>query len=129
RLAPVAPREADRANAERVALLAAPREALAAAFEAALGGRTALSAPAVVPAAGTDVDRVLASVDADGHAPSFVIRRAGDHHLLLEAGPAELDLGVRLWVHLLADRLRAAGAGAVREIVEGVRSLLVQVDE
>jgi urea carboxylase len=71
---------------------------------------------------------VLAELPAGAHAPRVVVRRAGDHHVLLEAGPAELDLTVRFWVHLLARQVRAARLPTVREIVEGVRSLLVQVD-
>jgi urea carboxylase len=56
-----------------------------------------------------------------------VIRRAGDHHLLVEAGAAELDLGVRVWVHLLADALRAQNRPEVLELTEGVRSALIRV--
>jgi urea carboxylase len=72
---------------------------------------------------------VLAELPRDGARPHLVVRRSGDHHLLVEAGPAELDLAVRVWVHLLAQQLRALRLPAVRELVEGVRSMLVQVDE
>jgi urea carboxylase len=47
---------------------------------------------------------------------------------LLEAGPAALDLTVRLWVHLLAQSLEQLHLDGVVETVEGVRSLLVKVD-
>jgi urea carboxylase len=57
----------------------------------------------------------------------LVIRRAGDHHLLLEAGRPELDLGVRVWVHLLAQAVRGAGRSEIAELTEGVRSMLVRV--
>ncbi len=53
---------------------------------------------------------------------------AGDRHLLVEAGSAELDLTVRVWIHLLAEALREHRPTGVTEIVEGVRSLLVAVD-
>jgi allophanate hydrolase subunit 1 len=46
----------------------------------------------------------------------------------VEAGPAELDLTVRVWIHLLAQALRLDRLDGVAEIVEGVRSLLVAVD-
>ena len=46
----------------------------------------------------------------------------------MEAGPSELDLTVRVWIHLLAQALRHDLPGGVVEIVEGVRSLLVAVD-
>src|SRR5581483_3889374 len=71
---------------------------------------------------------VLARRVASGSAPAFRIRRSGDTHLLVEAGPPELDLSVRMWIHMLAGALRAAGPRGVTEIVEGVRSLLVAVD-
>ncbi|MEU4194975.1 5-oxoprolinase/urea amidolyase family protein [Kribbella sp. NPDC026611] len=63
-----------------------------------------------------------------GTAPAYTIRCAGERHLLVEAGPAELDLTVRVWIHLLAQALRANQPTGVTEIVEGVRSLLVAVD-
>ncbi|MEV4261874.1 5-oxoprolinase/urea amidolyase family protein [Kribbella sp. NPDC049584] len=61
-------------------------------------------------------------------APSYTIRCAGERHLLVEAGPAELDLTVRVWIHLLAQALREDKPAGVAEIVEGVRSVLVAVD-
>lgn len=70
----------------------------------------------------------LTRAEAGTHSPEFSIRRSGDRHLLLEAGSTELDLGVRVWIHLLAESLRSARPDGVVEIVEGVRSLLVAVD-
>jgi urea carboxylase len=126
RLLPVTPEAADAANAERAALLAEPAAAVAATFEAALAGRT----PAAPPVSPGPVSRpLLAELGGDGHRPRLTVRAAGDSHLLVEAGPAELDLSVRVWVHLLAQRLRELRLPAVRELVEGVRSMLVQVDE
>jgi urea carboxylase len=126
RLVPVTPEVAGAANAERAALLAEPAAAVAATWRAALAGRQAARLPVV---AASPVRSVLADLDADGPRPRVSVRAAGDHHLLLEVGPAELDLHVRVWVHLLAQRLRALALPAVRELVEGVRSMLVQVDE
>ncbi|HEX4360679.1 MAG TPA: 5-oxoprolinase/urea amidolyase family protein [Pseudonocardia sp.] len=131
RLAPVSPEDADRLAARRRALLADPRAALAERFETALGRRpgfpVTLSPPGLL---GTDGSRPapLAERPATGSSPAFTIRRSGDRHLLVEAGPAELDLTVRMWVHLLANALRAVRPAGVVEIVEGVRSLLVAVD-
>lgn len=83
-----------------------------------------------------DLDRAPAPVErpaalasgapADG--PTWSIRASGDRHVLVEAGSAELDLAVRVWVHLLANALRGRRPTGVVEIVEGVRSLLVAVD-
>lgn len=90
-----------------------------------------LRQPAPVPQVDRSVpDRspVLHAAAAAGTAPAFTIRRSGDRHVLVEAGHLELDLLVRVWIHLLADALRANRPRGVVEIVEGVRSLLVAVD-
>ncbi|GAB2997878.1 5-oxoprolinase/urea amidolyase family protein [Amycolatopsis acidiphila] len=129
RLVLVSPEDAETANTRRSALLADPRAAVAAEFERTLAGLPA-TAP-VPPAARPELLRehgLLLERPAAGPAPALVIRRAGDHHLLVEAGPAVLDLRVRVWIHLLARALRAAATAGVEELVEGVRSLLVRVD-
>jgi urea carboxylase len=86
--------------------------------------------PAPVPIATSTPDRpkVLHHGDQTSTAPSYTIRCAGERHVLVEAGPAELDLTVRVWIHLLAQALRADRPAGITEIVEGVRSLLVAVD-
>ncbi|WP_027928885.1 5-oxoprolinase/urea amidolyase family protein [Amycolatopsis thermoflava] len=121
RLALVSPAEAEVINAERAALLADPRAAVAAEFAG-----TPAPAP-VLPAPRPELLREHGFLRERAD-PAVVLRRAGDHHLLVEAGPAVLDLHVRVWVHLLAEALRATATDGVTEIVEGVRSLLVQVD-
>jgi urea carboxylase len=130
RLQPVLPTAAAAANVERTRLLADPAAAAARALEASLGDQRVEAVgtrrPVGPPAL---ADPVLTRTPASEHRPALVLRRAGDHHLLLEAGPPVLDLAVRVWVHVLADRLRARRLPGVRELVEGVRSLLVQVDE
>ncbi|GAA3596144.1 hypothetical protein GCM10022235_79420 [Kribbella ginsengisoli] len=63
-----------------------------------------------------------------GSSPAYSIRLAGERHLLVEAGPLELDLTVRVWIHLLAEALRAEALDGVTEIVEGVRSVLIAID-
>jgi urea carboxylase len=114
RLVVVSPADADRANAARAALLANPRVAVA-----------AKERPTVGP---VDSQVVLIKADATGHTPALSIRRAGDHHVLVELGPPTLDLRVRVWLHLFAEALRDKALPGVREIVPGVRSLLVRVD-
>ncbi|MEV6417880.1 5-oxoprolinase/urea amidolyase family protein [Kribbella sp. NPDC051718] len=59
---------------------------------------------------------------------AYSIRLAGERHVLVEAGSLELDLTVRVWIHLLAEALRAEALHGVTEIVEGVRSVLIAVD-
>ncbi len=113
RLLPVTPEQADEANAARDRLLAGdsgPGPHRQASYARGRAGRP-------VP---------LLELPATDDAPALTARRAGDHHLLVEAGPAELDLTVRLRIHLLAQRL-GAPAG-IMERVEGVRSLLLAVD-
>jgi len=85
--------------------------------------------PRVVEPVTVERPALLASAPASGHAPAYTIRRSGDRHLLVEAGSMELDLTVRVWVHLLAEALRADRPVGVTEIVEGVRSVLVAVDD
>jgi urea carboxylase len=123
RLTPVNPADADAANLDRAALLADPRAAVARALDDSLTG----TASAAGPARRDIDDAVLAYLPGSGHTPGLTVRRAGDHHVLVEAGPAELDLTVRLWVHLLAERIRAMDL-PVRELTEGVRSALIRLD-
>jgi urea carboxylase len=129
RLVLVSPEQAEAANIERAALLADPRAAVVAEFERTLA-RLPMPTP-VTPAPAPELLRehgLLLERPATGAAPALVMRRAGDHHLLVEAGPSVLDLRVRVWVHLLAQALRRTDADGVEELVEGVRSLLVRVD-
>ncbi|HET6296871.1 MAG TPA: 5-oxoprolinase/urea amidolyase family protein [Kribbella sp.] len=83
---------------------------------------------ALSPGIAPDRPPALHVASAEATAPEYTIRCAGDRHLLVEAGPAELDLTVRVWIHLLAQALRVDRPDGVAEIVEGVRSLLVAVD-
>lgn len=80
------------------------------------------------PISTTDRPKALHHAERVTTAPPYTIRCAGERHLLVEAGSAELDLTVRVWIHLLAQSLRADQPDGVTEIVEGVRSMLVAVD-
>jgi urea carboxylase len=71
----------------------------------------------------------LAELGGHGHRPGVTVRLAGDRHVLVEAGPAEFDLTVRMWIHLLAIALREHRPAGITEIVEGVRSVLVGLDD
>ena len=88
-----------------------------------------MSSPAQVEVGGgSQQPGVLHAAPADGTTPAFTITRSGDRHVLVQAGSAELDLTVRMWIHLLAEALRASRTRGVVEIVEGVRSVLVAMD-
>jgi urea carboxylase len=114
RLLPVTPEQADEANADRARLLDA-------------GAPPTPPRQASYVRAGSARPTALLDLPADADRPALTARRAGDHHLLVEVGPAELDLAVRLRVHLLAGAVgRPPG---VVESVEGVRSLLLAVEE
>jgi len=133
RLVPVTPEQADEANADRAGLLGRPVQ------------RSALSWPERDIRAGSGRPAPLLDLPALGDRPALTARRSGDHHLLVEIGPAELDLAVRLRVHLLAGAVGTTTGPARRrlapgndpdrslpgvvESVEGVRSLLLAVDE
>ncbi|MDQ1679220.1 MAG: urea carboxylase [Frankiaceae bacterium] len=116
-LRPVSPEQADELNRAREEELAAARTT---------GAQPAapldVSGPATRPAA-------LVDLPAAADRPALTVRRAGDSHVLVEAGPPVLDLVVRLQIHLLALALADRALPGVRETVEGVRSMLLGVDE
>ena len=67
----------------------------------------------------------LLVVPPSGDRPELVVRRSGDHHVLVEAGPLRLDLTVRARIHLLAQEVERQRRPGITESVEGVRSLLL----
>ena len=129
RLEPVTPETAEFARAERRRLLADPRAAVATAVFPP-PSKTTDSAPPLV--ATWDRPSALITVPSGDRRPDLSIRLSGDHHLLVEAGPARLDLTVRARIHLLHRELTARGLlgapAGVPENVEGVRSLLLGFD-
>jgi urea carboxylase len=142
RLVPTTPQVADAAMAARRRRLSDPRAAVAQAFAIQRGRGKPTSKPPPVasppvtspsaappPVASSARPDAMVVREADTGSPAYSIRRSGDRHLLVEAGEAELDLCVRVWIHLLAQALRSNRPGGVTEIVEGVRSLLVAVDD
>ncbi|MGH2841171.1 MAG: 5-oxoprolinase/urea amidolyase family protein, partial [Solirubrobacteraceae bacterium] len=71
---------------------------------------------------------VLGRRPAGDDAPEVTYRRSGDDNLLVEYGPMMLDLGLRMRVHALAERLAADGLEGVVDLTPGIRSLQVHVD-
>jgi urea carboxylase len=128
RLRLVTPQQATAAAAERRRLLADVGGAL----DLPVGGGVARPAVAAVPpAVPAPVDLrpdLLLARDATATSPAVSVRWSGERHLLVEAGPDALDLTVRVWIHLLAERLRQVAPQGIQELVEGVRSILVKVD-
>ncbi|WP_344887138.1 5-oxoprolinase/urea amidolyase family protein [Nonomuraea antimicrobica] len=55
-------------------------------------------------------------------------RRSGDDNLLVEFGPMELDLALRMRVHALAEAVESARPAGVVDVTPGIRSLQVHLD-
>jgi len=79
-----------------------------------------------LPELGTAEPAVLKSVET--WRPGTVYRADGDKYLLVEYGERVLDLGLRLRVHLLEGKLRAALLPGIVDITPGVRSLQIHYD-
>ncbi|MEU1160230.1 5-oxoprolinase/urea amidolyase family protein [Streptomyces sp. NPDC005921] len=55
-------------------------------------------------------------------------RRSGDDNLLVEFGPMQLDLALRMRVHALMEAVTAAALPGVTDLTPGIRSLQIQTD-
>lgn len=84
-----------------------------------VAGPTVLMAPALGAA--------IVGRDDDGPIP-VVYRRAGDDNLLVEYGPMELDIALRLRVHVLAQAIERAGLSGLIDLTPGIRSLQIHYD-
>jgi urea carboxylase len=71
---------------------------------------------------------ILAVIEASGVRPRAVYRRQGDRNLLVEYGPIQLDLELRLRVHALMLDLQHQALPGVIDITPGIRSLQVHYD-
>ncbi|MEU9734272.1 urea carboxylase [Streptomyces sp. NPDC048002] len=71
---------------------------------------------------------VLARLDESAGRPSVTYRRSGDDNLLIEYGPMQLDLALRMRIHALAEALAALGLDGITDLTPGIRSLQVQTD-
>ncbi|MFC9492734.1 carboxyltransferase domain-containing protein, partial [Streptomyces hydrogenans] len=87
------------------------------------------------PAAAPRADRpplgdggVLARLAETAARPSVTYRRSGDDNLLVEYGPMQLDLALRMRVHALAEALAARGLPGVLDLTPGIRSLQIRTD-
>jgi urea carboxylase len=85
------------------------------------------SLPAAGPPAPRD-DGILGAREPGDERPAVTYRRVGDDNLLIEYGPMTLDLGLRLRVHALAERIAAESVSGVIDLTPGIRSLQVHVD-
>ncbi|MEE4544565.1 5-oxoprolinase/urea amidolyase family protein [Streptomyces sp. V4-01] len=71
---------------------------------------------------------VLARAEANATRPAVTYRRSGDDNLLVEYGPMQLDLALRMRVHALAEHLAERRLPGVVDLTPGIRSLQVHVD-
>ncbi|CDL82374.1 urea carboxylase [Xenorhabdus szentirmaii] len=71
---------------------------------------------------------VLAELDMTDSRPAVVYRQAGDNYILIEYGDNVLNLGLRLRVHLLMEKLEALSHSGIQESAPGVRSLQIRYD-
>ncbi|MCX5266608.1 5-oxoprolinase/urea amidolyase family protein [Streptomyces sp. NBC_00199] len=55
-------------------------------------------------------------------------RRSGDDNLLVEFGPMQLDLALRMRVHALMEAVAQAGPDGVTDLTPGIRSLQIRTD-
>ncbi|MET8943669.1 5-oxoprolinase/urea amidolyase family protein [Streptomyces sp. NPDC004542] len=69
------------------------------------------------------VDGGVLARDAD-----VTFRRSGDDNLLVEFGPMQLDLALRMRVHALMEAVSRAGLPGVTDLTPGIRSLQIRTD-
>ncbi|WP_031486683.1 5-oxoprolinase/urea amidolyase family protein [Streptomyces bicolor] len=55
-------------------------------------------------------------------------RRSGDDNLLVEFGPMQLDLALRMRVHALMEAVAEAARDGITDLTPGIRSLQIQTD-
>jgi urea carboxylase len=80
------------------------------------------------PREGLRDNGILAEREAGEDTPSVTYRRSGDDNLLIEYGPMVLDLGLRMRVHSLAERIARERPAGVLDLTPGIRSLQIHVD-
>ncbi|MGW4803833.1 urea carboxylase [Kitasatospora sp. NPDC004272] len=88
-------------------------------------------APAAVPAPSRPAvldGGVLDRLPAGPGRPAVTYRRSGDDNLLVEYGPMQLDLALRMRVHALAELVADRRPAGVVDLTPGIRSLQVHVD-
>ncbi|WP_042399118.1 urea carboxylase [Streptacidiphilus carbonis] len=71
---------------------------------------------------------ILARTPAGEDRPAVGYRRSGDDNLLVEYGPMQLDLALRMRVHALAEALAALDLPGVVDLTPGIRSLQIHTD-
>lgn len=78
--------------------------------------------------ASTLTDPVVAEIAANDRHDAVKIRLSGDHYILIEFGPMELDLTLRFQVHELMRRLKADNDVRLIDLTPGIRSLQIHYE-
>ncbi|MFT3870421.1 MAG: urea carboxylase [Nibricoccus sp.] len=95
-------------------------------------GKTSKATPASAPTTNyqlpTTASSILHTIPPRDDLPAVVYRRAGDKYLLIEYGPAVLDLELRFRVHALMDWLVDSHTPGILDLTPGIRSLQVHFD-
>ncbi|MBX9710237.1 MAG: urea carboxylase [Xanthobacteraceae bacterium] len=80
-----------------------------------------------IKSASEDAGSPIVGRNDEGAIP-VVYRRAGDDNLLVEYGPMELDIALRLRVHVLAQAVVEAKLPGLIDLTPGIRSLQIHYD-
>jgi urea carboxylase len=80
------------------------------------------------PALRADNPSILLELPATAKHASICIRRAGDRNVLVEFGPAVLDLTLRFQVQALLEALKQSSGMGALDLTPGIRSLQVHFD-
>ena len=86
------------------------------------------SAPTVCTTGGDGDDGIIGRLHATDERPAVTYRRSGDANLLVEYGPMELDLGLRMRVHALQQALAEHAPAGVLDVTPGIRSLQIHTE-
>jgi urea carboxylase len=86
------------------------------------------SRPTVRSTGGDGDDGVLGRLEIGDDRPAVTYRRDGDANVLVEYGPMELDLALRMRVHALQETLAAHAPSGIIDVTPGIRSLQIHTD-
>ena len=78
--------------------------------------------------ASTIANPIVAEIAANDCHDAVKVRLSGDHYVLIEFGPMELDLTLRFQVHELMRRLKEADDSRLIDLTPGIRSLQIHYD-
>jgi urea carboxylase len=90
-------------------------------------GPATAAAPWRPPARAERDNGILGTLEPTDTRPAVTYRRAGDDNLLIEYGEMTLDLGLRMRVHALAERIGSEVRTGIVDLTPGIRSLQVGV--